>query len=210
MQKVENEKMSKSRQKMLLELSHDIKTPVATIKSCACALQERMVPEQELDQYYETIVLKAERVNTMSEDLFTMLKMESADYRLELKQVNLAELARRICAEYYGEIIEAGFTFEIEIPEEPVFVQADEKLLTRVISNLLTNAKKYNQSGKEIRIILDKQEKTVLRVEDDGDEIAPEIQLVMFTAFVRGESARNSRGGTGLGLAIAKAVMEKH
>lgn len=209
-QKAENEKMSKSRQKMLLELSHDIKTPVATIKSCACALQEGMVPEQELDQYYETIALKAERVNTMSEDLFTMLKMESADYRLELKQVNLAELARRICAEYYAEILEAGFTFEIEIPEEPVLVQADEKLLTRVISNLLTNAKKYNQSGKEIRIILDKQEKTVFQVEDDGDEIAPEIQLAMFTAFVRGESARNSRGGTGLGLAIAKAVMEKH
>ncbi len=209
-QKAENEKMINSRQQMLLELSHDIKTPVATIKSYACALQEKMVPNEKLEEYYETIALKAERVNTMSEDLFTMLKMESADYRLELMSVDIAELARRICAEYYAEITEAGFTFEINIPEKPVLVQGDEKLLTRVISNLLTNAKKYNQSGKEIRIFLEKQEHITLQVEDDGDEIAGEIQSAMFTAFVRGESARNSRGGTGLGLAIAKAVMEKH
>lgn len=210
LQKAENEKMSKSRHRMLLELSHDIKTPVATIKSCACALEEGMVPKEELPRYYQTIARKAERVNTMSEDLFTMLKMESADYPLELKIVDLAELSRRICGEYYGEIVEAGFTFEIHIPEEQIFVQADEKLLTRVIGNLLTNAKKYNGTGKEIRIRLARQERVILKVEDDGEEISTDVQSVMFHAFVRGESDRNSRGGTGLGLAIAKAVMEKH
>lgn len=209
-QKAENEKMTKSRQRMLLELSHDIKTPVATIKSCACALREKMVPEEDLDRYYETIALKAERVNTMSEELFTMLKMESADYRLELKPVDLAELVRRICAEYYGEITEAGFVFEIEIPEEQVPVLGDEKLLARVISNLLINAKKYNRTGNRIGVVLVLDNAVFLRVEDDGEEIAPEVQDMMFTAFVRGESDRNSRGGTGLGLAIAKAVMEKH
>lgn len=210
LQKAENEKMSRSRQRMLLELSHDIKTPVATIKSFACALQEGMVPEEELSRYYQTIALKAERVNTMSEDLFTMLKMENADYRLELKPVNLAELSRRICGEYYGEISEAGFAFEIDIPKEQVFVRADEKLLSRVIGNLLTNARKYNRTGKEIRIGLWEQEQVILRVEDDGEEILPDVRDAMFHAFVRGESARSSRGGTGLGLAIAKAVMEKH
>lgn len=209
-QKAENEKMTKSRQRMLLELSHDIKTPVATIKSCACALREKMVPEEELDRYYETIALKAERVNTMSEELFTMLKMESADYRLELKPVDLAELVRRICAEYYGEITEAGFVFEIEIPEEQVPVLGDEKLLARVISNLLINAEKYNRTGNRIGVVLVLDNAVFLRVEDDGEEIASEVQDMMFTAFVRGESDRNSRGGTGLGLAIARAVMEKH
>lgn len=96
LQKAENEKMAKSRQKMLLELSHDIKTPVATIKSYASALEEGMVPEGEHLKYYQTIALKADRVNTMSEDLFTMLKMESTDYSLELMQINLAELTRQI------------------------------------------------------------------------------------------------------------------
>ncbi len=210
MQKAENEKMGKSRQKMLLELSHDIKTPVSTIKSCACALEEGMVPKEELSRYYHTIALKAERVNTLSEDLFTMLKMESADYQPKLKILNLAELTRRICGEYYGEIAEAGFDFEIEIPKESVNVLGDEILLARVIGNLLTNAKRYNEKGKEIKITLMEGEGVTLKVEDDGEEIPKDVQDTMFHAFVRGEQDRNSRGGTGLGLAIAKAVMEKH
>ncbi len=146
----------------------------------------------------------------MSEDLFTMLKMESADYRLVLKPVDFAELARRICAEYYGEITEAGFVFEIEIPEEQVLVQGDEKLLARVISNLIINAEKYNRAGNRIGVVLLLDNAVFLRVKDDGEEIVPKVQDMMFTAFVRGESDRNSRGGTGLGLAIARAVMEKH
>lgn len=231
-QKAENEKMSKSRQKMLLELSHDIKTPVATIKSYAYALQEGMVPEDELAKYYQTIALKADRVNTMSEDLFTMLKMESADYQLERKPLDIAELTRQICAEFYEEIVEAGFDFEINIPEESVLVNGDEKLLTRVISNLLINAKKYNQTGKQIELVLEvgkpemvshlcgqeaisgisqeEGEIVVVRILDDGMPIEASVRETMFHAFVRGESARSTKGGTGLGLAIAKAVMEKH
>lgn len=217
-QRAENEKMAKSRQKMLLELSHDIKTPIATIKSYASALQEGIVSEEELSKYYQIIALKADRVNTMSEDLFTMLKMESADYQLELGQVDLAELTRQICAEYYEEIVGAGFDFEIQIPEEAVFVNGDVKLLARVISNLLTNAEKYNRTGTQIKMELKKDraeaqdaEQTLeLRVLDDGALIEPEVLNTMFTAFVRGESARSSSGGTGLGLAIARAVMEKH
>lgn len=210
-QKAENEKMAKSRQKMLLELSHDIKTPVATIKSYASALEEGMVPEGERLKYYQTIALKADRVNTMSEDLFTMLKMESTDYPLELMQINLAELTRQICAEYYEEIVGAGFAFDVGIPDNAVYVKGDEKLLTRVISNLLVNAKKHNQRGRQIKINLKEEEEQVcLSVTDDGDLIEQAVRNTMFTAFVRGESARNSSGGTGLGLAIAKAVMEKH
>lgn len=210
-QKAENEKMSKNRQKMLLELSHDIRTPVATIKSYASALQEGIVSEEELTKYYQIIALKADRVNTMAEELFTMLKVESADYVLELRTMDLSELARRICAEFYEEITGAGFDFVIGLPEYAVYVNADEKLLTRVISNLLTNAGKYNRTGSRIEIGLEEQGKEVhLWVKDDGEPIPQELQDTMFAAFVRGESTRSTKGGTGLGLAIAKAVMEKH
>ncbi|MDE6640743.1 MAG: HAMP domain-containing histidine kinase [Acetatifactor sp.] len=203
-QKAENEKMSKNRQKMLLELSHDIKTPVATIKSYAFALQEGIVSETELDKYYRTIALKADRVDTMAADLFTMLKMESADYALELKKMDLAEMTRRICAEFYEELTEAGFDFVIGIPEYAIYVNADEKLLSRVVSNLLNNAGKYNRTGKRIEIRLEERgEEVHLWVKDDGKPIEPELQDTMFSAFVRGESTRSTKGGTGLGLAIA-------
>ena len=211
-QRAENEKMAQSRQKMLLELSHDIKTPVATIKSYIYALQEQMVPDADVPKYYETIARKADRVNTLSEDLFTMLKMESAEYQLDLQTLDLSELTRQICAEYYEEITDAGFSFSIEIPDEPVWIPGDERLLARVVTNLLTNAKKYNRTGNAIGLSITQTDgkKAVLRVTDDGQAIPQEIRDTMFCAFVRGESARSSTGGTGLGLAIAHAIMEKH
>lgn len=210
-QRAENERMSRSRQRMLLELSHDIRTPIATIKSFAFALQEKMVVDEDLDRYYQTIARKADRVNQMAEDLFTMLKMESEDYVIELKRIDISELTRRVCAEHYEEITRAGFEFAIEIPEHAAYVAGDEKLLERVIGNLLINAKKYNQTGKEIRVGMKVSGKEVyLWVKDDGIPIRADLRDMMFTAFVRGESTRSTRGGTGLGLAISKAVMEKH
>ena len=210
-QKAENERMGRNRQRMLLELSHDIRTPIATIKSSAFALQEGMVAEENLKQYYNTIVLKADRVNQMSEDLFTMLKMESADYVIAFQNTDIAELARRVCAEYYEEIISAGFEFVIAIPENSIYVNGDEKLLVRVIGNLLTNARKYNQTGREIQAgMMEEYGEVSLWVQDDGIPIGAELRDMMFAAFVRGESTRSTKGGTGLGLAIAKAVVEKH
>lgn len=210
-QKAENARMSKNRQKMLLELSHDIRTPIATIKSAAFALQEGMVTGENQKQYYSTIVLKADRVNQMAEDLFTMLKMESADYVMAFRKTDIAELARRVCAEYYEEITNTGLAFNIAIPENAVYVDGDERLLARVIGNLLTNAQKYNQTGKEIQAGMTEDGREVcLWVQDDGVPVEAALRDVMFTAFVRGERTRSTKGGTGLGLAIAKAVVEKH
>lgn len=88
----------------------------------------------------------------------------------------------------------------------------DERLLARVIINLLTNAKKYNHTGNKIGLSITQEdgENVILCVKDDGQAIPPEISDTMFCAFVRGESARSSTGGTGLGLAIAQEIMEKH
>ncbi len=140
-----------------------------------------------------------------------MLKMESADYVIAFQNTDIAELARRVCAEYYEEIINAGFEFVIAIPENSIYVNGDEKLLARVIGNLLTNARKYNQTGREIQAgMMEEYGEVSLWVQDDGIPIGAELRDMMFAAFVRGESTRSTKGGTGLGLAIAKAVVEKH
>lgn len=206
----ENEQLIKGRRQMLLELSHDIKTPVATIKSYALALEQGLVTEAESEKYCQTIAKKADRVNVMLDDLFTMLKVENADYNLERKELDAAELTRKICAEFYEEITDAGFEFNIDLPQTAVMIEGDEKLLARVISNLLINAKKYNNTGHKIGISLMQKNGFCIRVTDDGEPIEENIATTMFTPFVRGERARSTNGGTGLGLAIAKSVAVKH
>lgn len=207
----EKEKLQKERQQMLLELSHDLKTPLATIKSSAAALVEGVVAEEEKERYYQTIVAKSDRVNTMADDMFTMLKMESSDYQPRLIRMDFCELVRQICVEHYEEMEQAGFSVQIGIPEEPVWVLADDKLLARVVANFITNAVKYNKTGKEISVTVKREgDEAVLIVADDGMGIEENVQRRMFLAFVRGDASRSTSGGTGLGLAIAKGIARKH
>lgn len=207
----EKEEMERKKEQLLLELSHDIKTPLATIKGYANAMESNLVPEEKKAAYYQTIDKKADRVCDLAENMFYMMKMENTDYHLQLNQVDICELARQICVEFYEDIDAAGLSMEIDIPEKPCFVWADEKALGRVIGNLLSNAGKYNHTGSQVGISLSVLEKQIeLRVWDDGELIPEELQETIFDAFVRGDKARKTDGGTGLGLAISRAIMEKH
>lgn len=210
-EKKEKELLVQKKNQMLLELSHDIKTPIATIKSYANALEAGLVPDEKIKTVYRTIDIKADRVKMLSEDMFMMLKMDNPDYRLNLEKINLCEFLRQICVEYYDEIIEDGFEFIIDIPNTEIMVTIDKNLFSRVISNLLSNAKKYNKTGRNISVALSRENDEVyLMISDDGDEIDKKFVERMFNAFSRGDESRKTDGGSGLGLAISKIIVEKH
>ena len=210
-EKAEKEELTRKKNQMLLELSHDIKTPVATIKSYANALEAGLVPEEKIGDTYRLIDAKANRVHKLTDDMFMMLKMDNPDYKITPETVNLCEYLRQLCAEYYDEITEAGFEFTIDIPETQINAKIDTDLFSRVVGNLLSNAKKYNKTGDTISVKLsDENDKISLTVSDNGSEIDKAFAEQMFSAFSRGDKARKTDGGTGLGLAISKIIVEKH
>lgn len=210
-EKQEKAELVQKKNQLLLELSHDIKTPIATIKSYANALEAGLVPEEKKQIYYHTIDLKADRIQQLSEDMFLMLKMDYADYQLRLVEVDVCELLRKICAEYYEDVEHAGLSFDIEIPEQVYMLTLDIGLFSRVIGNLLSNAMKYNRTGSLIVVhVYDTVQGLIIDIEDDGIQIGQTICERIFDSFMRGDKARKSDGGTGLGLAISKAIIEKH
>lgn len=215
-EQLEKEKREKrlaeeKKNRMLLELSHDIKTPVATIKGCANALEEVLVEPGEVQRYYRTIDRKAGRVNTLANEMFLMLKLEDAGYELQAERTDLCEMARQASAEFYEEITGLGLDFRIRIPEKPIFVNIDRKEFARVVENLLGNVVKYNQTGSMAEVEVRQTDGFAeLFVRDDGEAVAGDIRPLLFDPFVRGDRARQSEGGTGLGLAIAFKIMEKH
>lgn len=210
-EKAEKEQLTKKKNQMLLELSHDIKTPVATIKSYANALEAGLVPEEKTKDIYHIIDSKANRVQKLTDDMFMMLKMDNPDYRLNPEPVNLSEYLRQLCAEYYDEVTEAGFEFEINIPESEIIANIDIALFSRVVSNLISNAIKYNQTGDTISVRLaEENKKIILAVCDNGEEINRNFAEQMFNAFSRGDKSRKTDGGTGLGLAISRLIISKH
>lgn len=210
-EKIEKEQLTKKKNQMLLELSHDIKTPVATIKSYANALEAGLVPEEKKKDIYRIIDAKVNRVQKLTDDMFMMLKMDNPDYKLNPEAVNLSEYLRQLCAEYYEEITEAGFEFVIDIPESEIKTNIDTDLFSRVVGNLLSNAKKYNKTGDTISMsLVEYSDKIILSILDNGNEIDKTFAVQMFDAFSRGDKARKTDGGTGLGLAISRIIVEKH
>ena len=196
--------------RMLLELSHDIKTPVATIKSYANALEEGLVKTEDLKECYRIIDKKAVRVDVLVNEMFLLLKLDNPEYELELEQTDLCELVRSVCAEYYEELEDKGIEMHIEIPETPITADVDKKEFTRVIENLLCNIRKYNQTGQGAWItVRELRGRAEMIIQDDGEAVAEEIRPILFDPFVRGDKARTSKGGTGLGLAIARKIVGK-
>ena len=210
--RAEREESEKSKNRILLELSHDIKTPIATINSYAVALEQGLVTEEKEQMYYETIRLKAERVNKMADDMFTMLKMKSREYKIGKDEKDICEFLRRQCVQYYEEAANRGLEIAARIPEKHIFCKADFLLLERVVGNLIENAMKYNKTGDRILVTLDEGEKEIrITVQDDGLPIHnSEVGGDIFEAFVRGDKSRRTDGGTGLGLTIAREIVEKH
>lgn len=219
----EKAETERRKERMLLELSHDIRTPIATINSYAVALEQDMVSEGELKKYYGIIRHKAERVNQLAEDMFTMLKMQSSEYMPNKTSGDICEFLRRECAEYYEDAQEKGLEMSAKIPEGPIMLEADFILLKRVMGNLLSNAVRYNRTGKVVEISLSPEAVgttgklsdgiagfMVIEVADDGAPVPYDIREHIFDDFIRGDSARSSSGGTGLGLSIARAIVEKH
>lgn len=210
-QKREKQINEEKKNRMLLEISHDIKTPVSTIKSSANVLEEGLVKPEEVPRYYRIIDQKAGRVDTLVNDLFLLLRMEDGDYRMQVERTDLCELTRQICADYYEELTGRGLEFKIRIPEEPVYAEVDRKEFPRVIENLLGNAVKYNRTGSEVSVEVRREgSKARILVQDDGTAVSEELRPVLFDPFVRGDRARQTSGGTGLGLAIAGKIVKKH
>lgn len=204
-----NIKNEKKKNKMLLELSHDIRTPIATINSCALALEKGLVNEDKQKEYYKIIRQKAIRVSDLSDDMFTLLQMGSESYTIDKASKNICEFMRQLCAGYYEEAQNASLEISVDIPEDQIMVSADYKLLSRAFGNLIENAIKYNKTGKNIFVSINKlvvdatTDQIIIEIIDDGTPIDPETRNTLFEAFSRADSARKTDGGTGLGLSIA-------
>jgi len=207
-----NRRLAESKQRMLVHISHDLRTPITTIQGYAEALQHGVIKDEAVRQRTLGLIhTKTKLVAELIDDVFELAKLEVPDYPVVKKMCDLAEFTREMAVDYYDLFEEKGMVFECDIPSDELPVPIHAKLLYRAVSNLLANALKYNQPGTQVRLSLaDGPGEARLEVADDGVGIPAELRARVFEAFVRGDAARKSDGGSGLGLTIAKHIAEKH
>ena len=205
------EKLEKDRQKMLADISHDIKTPVTVIDGYAQALESGLVPEKDVNKYLREIKKKSEILSELVNSFYEYSRLDHPGFKLEKEKADLAEYFRAYLAEKYEELELNGFDVDIDIPEEIIKAEFDAFQLKRVFENIINNAMKHNTSGCTIFGAMEVKDKNfVIRLGDNGSGIPEELRDRIFDPFVVGEEARVSGRGTGLGLSIAQKIVEAH
>ena len=195
--------------RMLLvsELSHDLKTPLASIQGYSEMLLRDIDKEKRKD-YLQRIHRNSERANSILQSLFMYSKLENDSYSPTLEKNDLCEFTRQIMAEYIPRFEDMGFTYNIEIPNEEINVRLNPELFRRVFDNLLENSIKYNQPGTSVTVSVTAHDSTAdIMIGDNGIGIPEGSYDKIFTPFYR---VANKTDGSGLGLAIVKRIIELH
>lgn len=192
-------------------IAHDLKTPMTSVQGFAAALKEGKVKQEELDEVYGIIYNKSCYMNELLDTMFTYAKLNTEDYKLFFREMDVCSLVRELVALHYDEFEERDMNLDIDIPEEAFICNVDEKEMKRAVSNLLVNAYKHNEKGAKILVRVSKQgEMLNILVGDNGRTITKEEGQALFSPFTKGDAARSGGKGTGLGLAIANLIAEKH
>ncbi|MEC0167948.1 HAMP domain-containing sensor histidine kinase [Paenibacillus graminis] len=208
----EKRRAEKSKQRLMVDLSHDLKTPITSIQGYAQALMEgRGTDPERQTKYLNYIYNKSVQVTKLIQHMLELLKLDSPDFILRSERLELGDHLREIVADTYGEIEQKDFQLQLQVPDEEMYAHYDPELFASVVNNLISNALAYNPNGTHLRVSVFPED-TEIRIEiaDNGVGIPKELWSTIFDPFVRGDEARSTAsGGTGLGLSIAKKNAEK-
>lgn len=225
------------RDRFLAILSHELRTPLAAISNAAQVLVREnreaqsasppAVPplapgldeaaasssaQSSVDERVQVIVRQCEQMRSVLDDLLNVSRISRGQIRLRRQPIDVLQVVRNAVESVAGEIELKQHQFHVELPDEPVVVDGDFVRLTQVVSNLLTNAVKYTENAGWIRLVVEvESDQVILRVQDDGTGIDPDMLQRVFEPFVQATNTLASLGtGLGVGLALVRDLVALH
>jgi signal transduction histidine kinase len=201
-----------ARRDLVAAVSHDLRTPITSLRLLAEAVQDEIVDLETRRAYLKRMNTHIDALSALIDDLFELSRLEAGDIGWTLQQVPLEELV--------GETVEAmrpaaeakGVSVVAEVPRSLAPAQANPEKLQRVLFNLIQNAIRHTPADGSVVVRAEPVAGQIeVEVADDGEGIAPEEREHVFDAFFRGgPGAARGGGGAGLGLAVSRAIVEAH
>lgn len=202
--------MENMRQEFISNMSHEIQSPLTSIRGFARALENDQLSTEERHHYLDIIQNESTRLSRITEDLLRMAALESDKVKFEPKPYRLDNQIRNLILACEPQWMEKGLDIDIVLDE--IQITADEDLLSQVWINLIHNSIKFTPSNGKICIELHQQtDKIVFSIKDTGQGISEADQPHVFERFYKADKSRtHSNGGSGLGLSIVKKIVEMH
>lgn len=188
------------------DASHELKTPIASIRANAQVLQNQIAP----NRYLNHILSETKRMEHLIQELLSLSKLDDKDGRAHFEKVDLSSICQEMILSYESLAYEEGKLIEDQIAEN-IEILGQESQLKQLVTILLDNAIKHSLDNGKITVELLQEKKTaLLRVSNPSLVYPDEVLKNLFERFYQAEDSRNSSSSFGLGLAIAKAIVEKH
>jgi signal transduction histidine kinase len=201
-----------TRRQVVAAVSHDLRTPLTSLRLLTQALDDDLVDEQTTRRYVRTMGANVRALGTLIDDLFELSRLDAGDYTWTTEAVPLSELVGETVLAIRAQADAGNVAVSAEIPPGLCPAQANPEKLQRVLSNLLQNAIHHTPPDGSVLVTAEPANGAVqIEVSDTGQGIAAEDRPRVFEAFYRGGSeAARTHAGSGLGLAISRAIVEAH
>ena len=212
----QRDQLERERRELTASISHDLRTPLASVRAMVEALSDEVVDDPaEVERYYGNIRREVERLSRMIDDLFELAQIDAGALQLRTRALTLQEVTAEVVDAMQAQALRRDVTLAIEIDGEPPALPLDGARIERAVANLVRNALEHTPSGGEIRVSVGADGEGVrLSVADGGNGVAADDLPHIWDRFYRGEkSRRRSTGGAdgaGLGLAIVRGIVEAH
>ncbi len=209
----EERRIEQSKDELITNVSHDIRTPLTSIIGYLGLIEDRQYhSEEDLLKYTHTAYVKAKQMKSLVEDLFEYTKVRQPSVPIHYVSFDMVQLLEQLSIDFELEAKRKGITIQVVSSMAQILMDGDTEKIVRVFNNLITNALKY---GKNATLVLIEIEaigtEVVITVKNNGQMIPKASLDSLFNRFYRVEESRSqATGGTGLGLAIAQSIVALH
>ena len=207
------QKEETNRRELIAGISHDLRTPITSIKAYIEGLEKGVASSQQMQKkYFDTIKSKTNDLEHTINQLFLFSKLDIGEFPFRLEDVDIGQELRRFMEYHEKEYSEKGLTVYLEENVENVYAAIDIVQFRNVINNLLNNCVKYAQSERAEVAAACSVESGAVKIEftDNGPGVSDEALTKMFDVFFRSDTSRSGPSkGSGLGLAISKKIIER-
>lgn len=202
--------MEHLRQEFISNISHDIQSPLTSMRGFARALHDEQLSAETRHHYLTIIENESTRMSRMTDNMLRLVSLESEQMKVSCRPYRLDKQIRSLILACEPQWVSKSIDIDVALPE--TVVSGDEDLLGQVWGNLLHNSIKFTPAGGQVRVEIQQRDHQVIcSVTDTGIGIPQEAQAHVFERFYKADQARErSNAGSGLGLAIARKIVELH
>lgn len=195
--------------RLMTSISHDVKTPLASLVGYLEAIESKLVVGEEKDEYIRVAANKAYHLKHFVENLFEWVKLDSKEHVFHFEIMDINELSRNIISDWIPILENSHFEYEFEIPETEYTLCIDANAYTRILNNLLQNIITHSEGDNVVLRIVENEQQAEIIITDNGRGISTKDLPHIFERMYQCDHSRSAKGN-GLGLSITKELVSAH